>query len=262
MKNSKNDVENFNNLVFEKRNKNYGAFAIRQSYNGTAIKSTLITAGAFLTLLFVLALLAGGETITNDNDAMASSEQLLLSKTDVDNTPKETPKDKPAASAAARASGNFIPSNALAVDTTIKFDANATVVGISKDPNAIGTGTKDTTTTEGITAVVKPEPKKEPVIWTPKMPAFKGDIYKFITQNINFPTTLLEIGGSGTVYVQFIVNEDGGISNVKIAKGMGMGCDEEAMKVVKKMPNWEPGRTADGEAVKVIFNLPIKFKAN
>ncbi|MBC7862334.1 MAG: energy transducer TonB [Bacteroidia bacterium] len=262
MKNSKNDVENFNNLVFEKRNKNYGAFAIRQSYNGTAIKSTLITGGAFLALVIILALLAGGGTITNDTD-MGSNDQKILSATPVDNTPKEELKPKPASNAAARASNIFIASNSPLVDTTIKFNPDANVVGKSLNPLANGTSITDTSTvvttnTVVTTATVAVTPKVAK-LYADKMPAFKGDIRIFIRDNIVFPQEAIEVGVDGTVYVQFIVEEDGSITNAKIVKKLGLGCDEQAISVVKKMPKWEPGMDK-GEPVKVIFNLPIKFK--
>ncbi len=59
--------------------------------------------------------------------------------------------------------------------------------------------------------------------------------------------------------VNFVVNEDGSISDVKVVRGIGRGCDEEAMRVVKMMPKWKPGRQK-GEPVKVSYTLPISFR--
>ena len=69
----------------------------------------------------------------------------------------------------------------------------------------------------------------------------------------------IETGIHGTVYVNFVVEPDGSISNISVGRGIGGGCDEEAVRVVKMMPKWKPGRQR-GKAVRVSFNLPIHFK--
>lgn len=63
----------------------------------------------------------------------------------------------------------------------------------------------------------------------------------------------------GTVYVQFVVEKDGSISDVKVLRGIGGGCDEEAVRVVKSMPKWKPGKQR-GQPVRVYYTLPIDFK--
>jgi len=69
----------------------------------------------------------------------------------------------------------------------------------------------------------------------------------------------MDKGIQGTVYVSFVVEKDGSISNVKALKGVGGGCNEEAVRVVKEMPKWKPG-TDKGKPVRVQFNMPIQFK--
>ncbi|MCF8303614.1 MAG: M56 family metallopeptidase [Bacteroidales bacterium] len=92
-------------------------------------------------------------------------------------------------------------------------------------------------------------------------PEFKGGEkarMEYLKQNIEYPKEAQEKGIEGTVYVQFIVEEDGSISNVKLLRGIGGGCDEEALEVVKNMPDWKPGKK-DGEPVRTQFNMPIQF---
>ena len=67
-----------------------------------------------------------------------------------------------------------------------------------------------------------------------------------------------ESGIQGVVYVTFVVEPDGSISNVRVIRGIGGGCDEEAIRVVKMMPKWIPGNQR-GKPVRVQFNMPIKF---
>ncbi len=81
---------------------------------------------------------------------------------------------------------------------------------------------------------------------------------KFIIDNIKYPDLAREKGISGTVFVTFVVEQDGSLSNVKILRGIGGGCDEEVIRIIKLMPKWKPGYQ-DGKAVKVQFNMPIKF---
>jgi TonB family protein len=81
---------------------------------------------------------------------------------------------------------------------------------------------------------------------------------KFIMNNIHYPDTAIKNKIQGKVFVNFIVEIDGSISHVRVLKGIGGGCDEEAVRVIKMMPKWMPGRQR-GIPVRVQFNLPIKF---
>jgi protein TonB len=81
---------------------------------------------------------------------------------------------------------------------------------------------------------------------------------KYLVENIKYPEEAKTKGTMGTVYVTFVVEKDGSVSNVKILRGIGSGCDEEAYRVVSGMPKWKPGKQR-GEAVRCQFNLPIKF---
>ncbi len=81
----------------------------------------------------------------------------------------------------------------------------------------------------------------------------------FIYENINYPPTARENNITGMVVVQFVVETDGSVSNVQCLRDIGAGCGEEAMRVVKMMPPWNPGKQR-GRAVRVMFTLPVKFK--
>jgi len=103
----------------------------------------------------------------------------------------------------------------------------------------------------------------EPEIFTivEKMPSYPGGekaLFKYLGDNIKYPAMAKDAGITGKVFVNFVVNETGKITNVKILRGIGGGCDEEAMRVIKKMPSWNAGKQR-GKAVKVSYNLPIKF---
>ena len=82
---------------------------------------------------------------------------------------------------------------------------------------------------------------------------------KYLSKNLKYPTQARRMGIEGTVYVVFVVNTDGSIQDVGILRGVGGGCDEEAVRVVKNAPSWEPGRQR-GRPVRVKMRLPIRFK--
>lgn len=96
------------------------------------------------------------------------------------------------------------------------------------------------------------------------MPTYRGgeeNLYFFLNSNINYPVFARENNISGTVVVNFIIEKDGSITNVSVLKDIGGGCGEEAMRVVKAMPKWNPGKE-NGVTVRTSFNLPIKFVLN
>lgn len=81
---------------------------------------------------------------------------------------------------------------------------------------------------------------------------------RYLTENTKYPEIAKESNIQGIVYVTFVVEKDGSITAVQVLRGIGGGCDEEAVRVVKSMPKWTPGKQR-GKAVRTQFNLPIKF---
>lgn len=93
------------------------------------------------------------------------------------------------------------------------------------------------------------------------MPEFKGgggELYKYLGSNIKYPVMAKESGIQGKVYVTFVVERDGSVTDVKLLRGIGGGCDEEAIRVVSSMPKWKPGKQR-GKPVRVQYNLPVRF---
>jgi len=92
----------------------------------------------------------------------------------------------------------------------------------------------------------------------PKFPGGEEKRVKFISKNLQYPIEAQEKNIMGTVYVSFIVEHDGKISNVKLYKGIGGGCDQEAVRVIKLMPNWVPAKVGKNP-VRVQMIMPIRF---
>jgi protein TonB len=91
------------------------------------------------------------------------------------------------------------------------------------------------------------------------MPQSSVDLGQYLSANVHYPTEARKKGIQGRVIVKFVVNEDGSISNAETIRGIGGGCNEEAIRVITAMPKWKPGINK-GKLVKVYFNQPITFK--
>jgi len=92
----------------------------------------------------------------------------------------------------------------------------------------------------------------------PSYPSGDNARIDFMVKNITYPEKAKKNNIQGTVFVTFVIETDGSITNVKVLRGIGGGCDEEAVRVIKLMPKWNPGMQR-GEAVRTQFNIPIKF---
>ncbi|MFB6342694.1 energy transducer TonB [Saccharicrinis sp. FJH62] len=92
----------------------------------------------------------------------------------------------------------------------------------------------------------------------PKFPGGEVALYVFLKKNLKYPEIAKEIGISGMVYVQFVIEKDGSVSQVTIARGKDRSLDEEALRIVNMMPKWKPG-IQNGQKVRVRMILPVKF---
>ena len=121
---------------------------------------------------------------------------------------------------------------------------------------------------EVIEEYVAPEVEEEEIVEAEiftvveEMPEFPGGMAKlaeYLGKNIKYPQLARESGIQGRVFINFVVENDGSVTNVKVMRSLGGGCDEEAIRVVKSMPKWKPGKQR-GKPVRVSYNLPVNFK--
>lgn len=126
----------------------------------------------------------------------------------------------------------------------------------------------DVTQNEVIEEYVAPEVIEEEIVEqevftiVETMPSFPGGqekLMQYLASNIKYPQIARESNVQGRVYLSFVIEPDGSVSNVKVLRGIGAGCDEEAMRVVKSMPKWSPGKQR-GKAVRVSYTVPVNFK--
>ena len=106
------------------------------------------------------------------------------------------------------------------------------------------------------------EETEEIFIFAETMPSFEGGIsefYKFVSKNLKYPAQARRIGIEGKVFVHFVVDKDGSLSDIKVVRGLGAGCDEEVMRIINMSPKWNPGKQR-GRPVRVQMMLPIAFR--
>ena len=126
----------------------------------------------------------------------------------------------------------------------------------------------DVQQTEVIEEYVAPEIEEEEVVEQeifqiveemPEYPGGEKKLLEYVGKSVKYPQIARESGIQGRVFVNFVIEPDGSVSNVKVLRGIGGGCDEEAMRVIKAMPKWKPGKQR-GKAVRVSYTLPVNFK--
>jgi len=102
----------------------------------------------------------------------------------------------------------------------------------------------------------------EIVVIAETMPSFVGGIgefYKFVSKNLKYPAQARRMGIEGKVFVNFVVDKDGSLSDIKVVKGIGAGCDVEVERIINKSPKWNPGKQR-GNPVRVRMMMPITFR--
>lgn len=251
-----------NEVVFEKRNKNYGAYALRKNYDKTIV------------LILVGVLVSFGATFAAYNLSKSNPEsEVKVPKSEVDTLTVNTPPiDKdlpPVAPEPTKPSVIETIKNLpmLVVDEIVDEIAptqdqmqrtNAGSENNSGDgndtffPPEIG-GEAPIETTENI--------MDEPEIFVQEEAEYLGgyaNMMKFIQERLIYPPAEIEMGTQGRVMLKFVVEKNGEISNVSILQSLSPDCDKAAIKVVRSMPNWKPGRN-NGKVVRQWCTLPINF---
>jgi len=254
-------VESFDEIVFENRNKEYGAFFLRKKYSKHGVISLTIS-------MLLILILTGGPLIanyldksetTNNVDKGGIMEIFTLPEDEV----KPIIPEQPA------------PPEQKAVEK-VKYlavvaeeDADEDIETTDKKLENTFIGDVDTTTK--VYVVEKPN---EPVdgtdiqvdipVYVEEMPVFPGGeaaLMKYLSDNIEYPAEAIEIDITGKVYVKFVVTSTGDVDRVQIYRSVDPILDEEAVRVVKTLPKFEPGKQS-GVPVSVWYVIPVNFVLN
>jgi protein TonB len=253
----KNFVESFDDIVFEHRNKEYGAYELRKKYSK---RGTI----ALSVALFVILIAVGAPLIASIMKQRAYQKNLEkittmeLEKIKVDRDEIAPPPPPPPPPAVKEV--KFVAPKI--VDTLTEEEVElATTEELSESAN---TGPVDTTT-QIIEIVDEPEQIVEEVYEQyniqekPAFPGGEGELMTYIISNIKYPVVAQENGIEGTVYIRFVVTKTGNVGETQVMKSADPLLDEEAVRVVRSLPKWTPGKI-NGNPVNVWFIVPIKFK--
>ena len=267
-------------LIFEGKNKDFGAYKLRQgseSRHNKAFFYVLIGLVAVCLLIFGYMGYEAYKTQKAEEEAKAKLEQQQkLAQMEAE---KEEEKEEEVAQIEIEEVKPEAPQLAtqlmtelLLTDTPKEDNEIKANEDIQKDNSVMSTftqaGSDDINLIkEHKEEVVQEKPreeKKKEEVFThveqmPKFPGGDAELYKFISNNLNYPAMAIENNVQGRVVVQFVVTKDGSIGNVKVVRSVDRDLDNEAIRVCKKLPKFIPGKQ-NGQPVNVWYTLPVTFK--
>ena len=268
-------------MVFAGKNKEYGAYQLRKGTSGRNIKSLLI--------LVIAAALVGGflawkvieQKQAEEQQAYMEAMELAKLQEQAKKEEKKKPeKVQPKIEAkkeipVARETQKFT-APVIKKDELVKEENQVKQMDKLDDKVAVGSedkeGVKDRTVeavrSEIAVAAPPPPPAPKPEVATkvfdvveemPSFPGGQGALMSYLASNIKYPVVAQENGVQGRVIVSFVVERDGSISDVRVARSVDPSLDREAQRVVKSMPRWKPGKQ-NGSAVRVKYTVPVVFR--
>jgi periplasmic protein TonB len=246
----------FLDIVFENRNKQYGAYVLRKYYSDRLIK-------AFVAGVIFIMLLIGVPYVTSMfGTPEGYGGAPLIRDTIITIDPPKPPIDPPPLPPPPPGDKKITLGKLMAIDSIMQPIDTADVIIPDPPGGGGGPGAIDTTGISG-PPVFPPiidsadAPPGDPPIDV--LPAFKGCLKCWLSDHLKYPQQARDGGIEGTVYVSFMVNEEGAVSDVKILRDIGGGCGAAAVNAVSSMPSWSPGMY-QGKPVRYEYKLPVKFK--
>ena len=267
-------------MVFAGKNKEYGAYQLRKGTSGRNIKSLLI--------LVIAAALVGGflawkvieQKQAEEQQAYMEAMELakLQQQAKKEEKKKEPvkPKIEPKKEIPVARETQKFTAPVIKKDELVKEENQVKQMDKLDEKVAVGTenkeGVKDRTVeavrSEIAVAAPPPPPAPKPEVATkvfdvveemPSVPGGQGALMQYLASNIKYPVVAQENGVQGRVIVSFVVERDGSISDVKVARSVDPSLDREAQRVVKSMPRWSPGKQ-NGSTVRVKYTVPVVFR--
>lgn len=267
-------------IVFENKNKDFGAYTMRRKSDGRHNKSMIVVV-IFIIIVFILAQVV--QTIQQKWEEAQPKDTIEQVVTSVDNAAEEEEEEEvqerieqPEPEALPEEILNTVKVTELLIakdEEVTKDDEIQSQDELKETQTAFGQtnfneGTDDRNVVrehknEVIVEEKKPEPVKEEVFRAvEQMPRFPGGepaLMKYLSTHINYPTMAMENNVQGRVVVQFVVTKTGKIGEVKVVRSVDRDLDKEAVRVCKTLPDFIPGKM-NGQAVNVWYTLPVSFK--
>jgi protein TonB len=260
-------------IVFEGRNKAYGAYVIRRVYGKHVTRAVLIAVALFALMIafpLVARMMKSKEVVVDDKMLKVNE---LMEAPPLDATkpppPPPPPPDAPPPPPPKLSTVKFTPPVVKKDEEVKKVEeipdqedlkektvATETVKGNTDNPADLA-GLEPGEGTKAVEEVVE----TKPYTYVEQMPVFPGGqeaLLAYIGKNIKYPAMALRNQVEGRVFIKFVVGADGSVTNAEVQKGIGAGCDEESLRVIKNLQKFTPGKQ-NGRAVPVYFTVPVTF---
>lgn len=267
-------------LVFEGKNKEFGAYELRKNSDARHNKAMIVVV-IFLALVFLIPLLINTVLPKAEERPEDLTEQAMVDLSDATDEPEEEPEEEleryeePEPEVLPEEVLNTVKVTELAIveDDQVKAeDEIKTQDELAETTTAFGQsdfdqGTDDRNVVrehkDEIVVEEKTEVEENKVFTAveqmPQFPGGEAELMKYISKNLKYPPVAMENNIQGRVTIQFVVTKTGKIGEVKVARGKDPDLDKEAVRVVKSLPDFIPGKM-NGQAVNVWYTLPITFK--
>lgn len=267
-------------MVFAGKNKEYGAYQLRKGTSGRNIKALLI-------LVIAAALVGGFLAWKVIEQKKAEEQQAYMEAMELANLQKQAkkeekkkeqvkPKIEPKKEIPVARETQKFTAPVIKKDELVKEENQVKQMDKLDDKVAVGSedkeGVKDRTVeavrSEIAVAAPPPPPAPKPEVATKvfdvveEMPSFPGGnaaLMSYLNSSTKYPVVAQENGVQGRVIISFVVERDGSISDVKVARSVDPSLDREAQRVVKSMPRWTPGKQ-NGQTVRVKYTVPVVFR--
>lgn len=267
-------------IVFEGKNKEYGAYKMRETSTSRHTKAVVSVLIAVAIILVLLILSISGVFAKPEDDQVAVSTVQEVATFEAEEEIEEEEEEvfeipqEPEEIVAPEEVANQQQVTDLLIVEDEKIEEEKQVKDQDKVlENEAAVGSVDVTegTNDLNKVMIKEEVIEQPKVeeeqpmniamveQKPQFPGGEGEMYKWLGANIVYPPAAAEEGVSGRVVVEFVVGKDGSITNVRVVRPRHPALDKEAVRVVKAMPKWIPGRN-NGQPVKVTYTLPVTFK--
>jgi protein TonB len=255
MKRKNEKVPGFDEIIFENRNKEYGAYYLRKK-NLPATFWSIIGAVALFSAIIIAIF------ISIEEDAIADKHEMLIVIANYDNTISDINKLKqetpPEPKLLVKPTPYVVP------EIVEKLDSNdRTMVAVSSLDTTRNRPVENNVIQENETVnAVVPEPEPEPFVSVKEMPEFPGGekaLFKYINDNTVYPEKAIDNRIEGKVILRFVVSKEGFVKRIQILRGVDPVLDQEAVRVISEMPRWKPGKN-NGAPVAVWYSVPVTFR--
>lgn len=265
-------------IVFDGKNKEYGAYQLRATSVKRHTKALLSVVIVLALILTAIIMVMTGVFKSADEDVNAKNEQeeVVMAPEDVpeEEEQMDIPEQKPEeVQAEEEVAATQAVTEVKIVEQVDKDREVKDQEQVLENTAQLGAddhkGVEDVNRDRVVKEVVEVKPVEKPkdegpvsmamVEQKPSFPGGDAAMYKWLNDNIIYPAAASEEGVQGKVTVQFIVEKDGSISHVQVVRGKHPALDAEAARVIRKMPRWTPGRN-NGQPVRVTYHLPVQFK--